>query len=273
MGQETENVTNNEVETNVDNTQVEQVDTSSTGETQTSQNFLDQFREYAGEKYDEKYENTFEKFKNEDGNLDENKLFEAYRNLEKLNSKKAEAPENYELSYLEDITEEYQFKEDDKLMSSMTEKAKELGLSNDQFNGLVNQLALFGKEEAALAAQLQAEQQAKFEEEAKKMMESIPDFHERFNKTQEFLKGSLEENQFKAVESLLGTKEGIEVVESFMSKMKDTKISIGKGGEEKTVVDGDFDIQDLYSQRAVAERSGNVYEREKIQRQIDQYYS
>lgn len=272
MSKATENVTNNEVvDNNVENNEV--VDNGSTGDTQTSLNFLDQFKEYAGEKYEDKYQNTFDKFKTEDGSLDQNKLFEAYRNLEKLNSKKAEAPENYELSYLEDITEDFQFKEDDKLMTSMTEKAKELGLSNDQFNGLVNQLALFGKGEAELAAQQAEEQQAQFQEEAKKMIESIPDFHNRFNNAQNFLKNSLEGENYTALEGVLGTKQGIEAIETLMSKVKDFPIDTGKGGSDNTVTDKGGDIQELYQARTKAEQSGDSVAMVNIQKQIDQYYN
>lgn len=253
--QEHGDVTNNDVSDN-------QEDINNQNEVEKSK--LEQFKEYLGEEYNDKYENLYNKFLNEEGNLDEFNLLKSYRNLEKSFSEKRGAPEEgYKVEYNEDIEEDFQFKEDDGLMNNFTETAKELGLSNEQYNGIVNMMAGFVKEETQNAQKQQEEQEKQFKDQISK----IENFKERAVKIDNYLKSNLDENGYKQLKSSITSEDGMKAIETLMQKSKDHSIN-----PKPNTIDfdsGEDKLEKLISEKNKAFQEGNYDKAERIKKELN----
>lgn len=231
-----ENVTTEE---NVVNENVET--TTETTETAESLGFLDNFKEYMGEDYNDKYENTYKKFE-KDGDLDTNELFKAYRNLEKSFSEKREAPESYEVTYGEDITDDFKFTEESELLNKFTETAKELNVTQEQYNGIMNMMAGFIQSDAQ--AQAEAQQNA-----INELKNNIPDFNGRVEKINGFLQSKLDESEYNALAGAVTNESAMKAVEKLMKLNRDPSIPQPKSTpvvDRNTMQD---QLNDLYKQR------------------------
>jgi hypothetical protein len=197
---------------------------STNEETEQEAGFFDTFKEYMGEDFDPKYENTYKKFE-KDGDLDKNEILKAYRNLEKSFSEKREAPESYEVEYSEDISEDYRFKDDSDLSVKFTETAKELNITNEQYSGIMNMMGKYVEETET--ANFEA-QKAGIEE----MKKSIPDLDNRVNGIKDFLGSVLDNEQIEAISSSITTEKGITALEEFMKLNRDPVIPRNNNDEE-----------------------------------------
>ena len=272
-----DNTSNEEnVNTETTNEVVEQQETVETGEvenvetvdTETSENeeklsFLDEFKNYMGEEYDPKFENTYKKFE-KDGDLDKNALFKAYRNLEKSFSEKREAPENYEIEYGEDIEEQFRLNDDSELYQTFEKTAKELNITNDQYKGLMTMMSKYVQEDTK--NQLEAQEKA-----IKEMKQSIPNFDERASAANDFLQSKLEEKKYNALAKAIIDQDGLEAIEDLMKMNRDPVVP--RGNEVPDSNDPDAELEALLKQRdSLPSEKRAAFHNNKIKPFINKYF-
>ena len=241
------NTENENTEVNTESTEntTENVITENNTTTDTTTEevkFLDGFKEYMGEDWDDKFENTYNKF-DKDGELDANALLKSYRNLEKSYATKNEAPENYEAVYSEDISEDFHFDTEADLVKQFSSTAKDLNLTNDQYNGILNMMA--GYSEGDIKAQAEAQEQNITE-----LKQNIPNFQERANKIEGFLQQELKDaDEINAISAAVTSEKGMIAIEKLMKNSRDTIIPIPNNTNTETKIDAQAELDALYEER------------------------
>lgn len=251
-----ETVETNEVEN------VETVDTESS-ESEEKLSFLDEFKNYMGEDYDPKFENTYKKFE-KDGDLDKNALFKAYRNLEKSFSEKREAPENYEIEYGDDIEEQFRLNDESELYQTFEKTAKELNITNDQYKGLMTMMSKYVQEDAK--NQLEAQEKA-----IKEMKQSIPNFDERASAANDFLQNKLDENKYNALAKAIVDQDGLEAIEELMKMNRDPVVP--RGNEIPDSNNPDAELEALFRERdSLPSEQRAAFHNKRIKPFISKYF-
>lgn len=245
---------------NVENTEI------TTETTQEQQDWLNDFKTGLGEEWNDKYENLIKKF-SKDNKLDTVELLKAHRNLEKSFSEKRQAPEKYEITYEEGL-EDFKIGEDDGLYQNFISKSKELNLTNDQANGLINMISSYLKDTSIEMSELEkvnAEETAKRDAE---IIKSIPNYAERKNEINNFLQSKLSPEEVEGLKGVVKTPAALNAIEKLMKLNRDPVIPVspsksGFGGD-----DFDAKITELRKSRD----SAHPMDQSKIDKMIEQLY-
>lgn len=177
---------------------------------------LEEYKEVLGDDFDEdKVGNLLNKYKTDDGDLDQKQLVKALYNANKMiGQKQGQAPENYELEKSENLKD---FDFDENALNSFNELAKEVGLSNEQYNKLVN---TFGEN---VNNQLN-DAVKNVQEQTQEIIKSIDNFDDRALGLKRSLSSVLDEDQFNSIANSIESKEQFEAWENIVSKIKNSQI-------------------------------------------------
>lgn len=191
---------------------LDNVEPDETDETESDEEEFD-YSKILGDEFEdkdkEKVDNLREKYKDPD------ELLKALYNANKMiGQKKDGAPESYEFEKAEDL--DMDINED--VLESFNELAKENGLSNDQYNSLVNNFAKQSKDIYDKA--IEAER-----ENIKSEIDSIDNFETRASALMGKAKNILEPEDFKVLTDNVHSKQHFEVLEKIINSTKNSGIN------------------------------------------------
>lgn len=197
----------------------------------------------------------------ESGEIDLSKVF---ADIHK--SKPEAAPEAYDFAFL---TGNEEFKgvefdtENDPLIKSATAWAKQNGVSQEKFSGLIGDVM---KQVMQVQSQMQQEEQQRLAEEWK----AVPDAEVRKQKLSGQLIGMMGADYADHIKAMTETPSTFKVLEAMAAKMRDPMINVDNYQVPSISRD---DVQVLRAKRDAAEKAGNTAEAKAIEKKIQQTYA
>jgi len=146
--------------------------------------------------------------------------------LSQKGGEKANVPEEYSLNLSEDLTDKIDVSNEDPLLGWFSETAKNIGMSQEQFDSVVNDfykqtLTMSESQQAEFEKQKEAEQQAYIESEFEKLG---PNAKQRVENLNEWLKSSFDESTYNVFKDFTSSAQAVEALEKIRAKANSTPI-------------------------------------------------
>lgn len=158
------------------------------------------------------------KYATEDRNQEEaiSEQAKAYVELQKQFGSFTGAPEDYEISLSEELADKgIQIAEDDSMLEAFKERAKEMGINQEGFNGLVN----------LYAEQQLAEQMAMEDHKAEEMKQLGANADRRIQNINDWGRANLDEETFAGLEEAATSAAAVKAIEALISKTRNAPVA------------------------------------------------